>query len=630
MMVTLMILLLWSGVAWAEETAELWYQQAETLYQEGDLDGALALLQEIPKRFPEDHAYVIKAALLSARIYYEKGDYDQVLTVLRPLIREKGLSDEGLYLLAAASEARGLYGEALAYLRLLKRRYPETPYQCRADLVAARIFAKRKLFDRARRIAYRVLKEGCTQEEKADAVSLILSTGVSPEGLLAYLEDPGIRRYAPEVVKTLALYHLARGDLARAEKEIFEYLNYSGNEKEAPELLFKLAEAYFAKKKYRKARWLFELILTSWPYAQEAAFAKFRLLYVQYLFEQKVAKPRPQTRRLLLANIKMLLKEFPEAPITEEAHALQVKLLFEEKKLSSCLESAWDFLARYPKSRFRPEVLRLTCRASSLWEQKLLGEKAYMETVSFFNEHREAFEEGRCALPFFWAAEALLSLNLEGEALLVLLGGYELEKPSAWEPDYLLTLADLLLRRREEGDLSLAEALLEEVKEKYPPVVESPYYVFLSGWLAEEEGRSEEALPRLAEAARIAGDEKLAARARKAYLALLVSLGRYEEAFSILKKKEPERDLLKEIARRAILEERFALAEKVVAFLREKFSEDPEVLWLAGLLYEREGEAEKALGVWEPLAKDQSLYGTLAKDLLRASELLEAARSEIY
>ncbi len=628
-MMIFLIFFLWVGPVWAEEGAGLWYQQAEVLYHEGDLDGALALLTEIPRRFPRDQIYHLKAALLSARIYYERGDYDQVLSSLKPFTEKAHLPDEGLFLLAAACEAKGLYSEALSYLRLLKRLYPDSPYHCQADLVAARLFAKRKLLTRAKRFAYRVLNGSCSTKEKAQAVSLLLSCGTSPEKLLSFLEDPQTRRFAPEIVKVLALYHLKKGNLSEAEREIFEYLNYSGQEKEAPTLLFQLAEAYFKKKDYRQARRLFELILTSWPYAPAAAFAKFRLLYLRYLFEKKIAHPRSQTRRLLLASIRRLLEEFPDSPLAEEAHAYQVQLLFEEKDLTGTLQSAWRFLERYPKSPWRKDVLRITCRASSLWEQGLLAEKNYVQTTIFFKRHLSAFEEGNCALPFLWAAEAYLHLNLEGEALAVLLGGYDLHLPSTWAPDYLLTLSDLLLRRNEKGDQDLVAAILQEVSEKYPLAVKTPYYLFLSGWLAQREGRTEEALPLLARAFREAGDEKLAYRAQRRYLRLLVSLGRYEEAFS-LAQKDPNLALLKEIARKAIVEERFPVAEKVLSFLQKKFPKDPEVLWLCGLLYEREGEGEKALKIWKPLADDPSLYGKLARDLLRANELLEAARSEIY
>ncbi len=628
-MVIFVIFFFLAGAVWAEDTARLWYQQAEVLYQEGDLDGALALLSEIPKRFPEDRSYHLKAALLAARIYYEKKDYDQVLSSLKPFLQKEPLPPEGLFLLAAACEAKGLYEEALTYLRLLKRLYPESPYRCQADLVAARLFTKRKLLERAKRFAFRVVEGPCATKEKAEAVSLLLATGIPPERLLSFLKDPKTRRYAPEVVKVLALYHLKKGNLKEAEQEIFEYLNYSGQEKEAPKLIFKLAEAYFQKKDYRQARRLFELLVTSWPYTSEAALAKFRLLYMRYLFEKKIAHPRPQTRRLLLASTKRLLEEFPESPLTEEAHALRVALLFEEKDLSATLETAWSFLKRYPRSRWRKKVLEITCRASSLWEQGLLAEKAFLETAAFFAQHRSVFEEGRCALPFFWTAEAYLHLNLEGEALLVLLGGYGLNLPPAWAPDYLLTLTDLLLRRNEKNDLDLAEDLLAKVKKDYPLAVKSPYYTFLQGWLAEKKGHPEEALPLLAKAYRQAGDPKLSLRAQRIYLRLLVSLGRYEEAIS-LAQKIPDLDLLKEIARRAIQEERFPVAEKALSFLRQKAPEDPEVLWLTGFLYEREGEGEKALKAWKPLAKDPSLYGELARDLLRANELLEAARSEIY
>ena len=631
-MLVLLFFFLFTGQALAADDAWVWYKQARVLYQEGDQERALALLEAIPKRFPQAREVQLQAAVLAARIHYEQGEPDQVLALLKPWVTRADLPDEALFLLAAASAQKGLYEEALAYLRLFKKRFPHSPFDCEVNLVAAQVFSQRKLAPKAKRFAYRVLRnQKCNLKEKAQALSFLLRLGEEPQKFLSYLKNEEVRRYAPEVVKALIFYYLRQGKLAQAEEEVFKYLNLSGHEKEAPVLIFQLAEAYFKQKNYRSARRLFALLNTTWPYRKEASFARFRLLEMRYIFEKKIGQPQEQTRKLLLAACKRLKKEYPDDPLIEEVHALECTLLLEGKMIQEALESAWSFLARYPKSSYRSQVLQVVCRAASLWEQKLLAQKAFPEAILFFREHSQTLREARCGLAFYRAAEAYLALNLRGEALVTLLAGYDLKLSQAWAPDYLLTLVDLLLERGQKDDLSLARRLLRKIQRQYPSAAKSPYFAFLKGVLATKRGRYMEALRALASASKEAGDEALEKRAQEAYLKLLLRLGRYAEAFALAKKDPKAYQLeLKDLARASIEEERWTLAQQVLSFLQEKFPEDPEVKWLLGTLYEKEGEGEKALAVWKELQGDQSLYGQFARDLLKAADLIEEARREVY
>ncbi len=631
MWILLVFFFLFTGQALALDEAQVWYEQARTLYQDGDQKRALALLEEIPKRFPEEKEIRLRASVLAARIYYEKGKPDKVLSLLKPWLSSTELPDEALFLLAAASVQKGLYDEALAYLRLFKKRFPDSPFKCEVELVASQVFKHRKLLSKAKRFAYRVLHQKCSLKEKAQALSLLLSLGEKPDKFLDYLQDERVRRYAPEVAKSLIYYYLEQGHLAAAEKEVFKYLNLSGHEKEAPYFIFLLAEAYYKAQKYRSARRLFALLNTTWPYTKEAAFARFRLLEMKYIFEKKVGHPRPQTLKLLLAACQRLKQEYPQEPLTEEVHALECSLLLEAKRIKQALDSAWSFLKRYPKSSFRPRVLKVVCRAASLWEQKLLGEKAFQEAIIFFRSHAESLKTARCGLAFYRAAEAYLSLNLQGEALVTLLEGYELDLAPAWAPDYLLTLVDLLLERGEKEDLALAQKILEKIQKDYPSATKSPYFSMLDGILAFRQGRYPEAFFSLHASFKKARDKELKQRAEKAYLLLLIKLSRDEEALALMK-KHPQRYLLelKTLARATIEEEKWAFAQKILTFALKKFPEDAELKWLLGTLYEREGEGEKALAVWKELEKDPSLFGNFAKSQVRAADLIEEARREIY
>ncbi len=628
-----LIVLVWvSQVLGAENPAYWWYEQAQLLYQEGDREGALALLLELEKRFPEKRAVLVQAKVLAAQIYFDQGEYQQVIKTLRPLIKEAQLPAQAFLLLAQAAERLGLYDEALTYLRYLKRRFPEEKEICTGNLVAARIFIKRKLKEKANRLATRVLKLSfCTVEEKAQAISLLLQTGQEPQTVLSFLEEnPQAKRYAPEILKVLALWHLKAGKISQAETEIFEYLNYSGDFEEAPVLLYTLAEAYYQARKYRAARRLFELILTSWPHKKEALLAKFRLYQMRYLFEAKIGHKSPQTRRMLIAICNRLEKEYPQEPLTEEALALHARLLFEEKRLEESLTKIWTFLQKYPASRFKPEVLELLCKVGALFEQGLLAKKEYQETYLFLKEHQQEFEEARCGASFYFAAEACLALALTEEAKLILLEGYDLDIPEAWAPDYHLTLADLLLSAQSPEEKQLARQILTSTAKKFPSTVHSPYFIFLQG-RAVAQTEPATALKNFKTVWEKALDQELKERAARSYWDLLIKLGRFEEAFSFLKENRPK-DLAsyKLLAVELLAEERLTLARKVISALEKMSPEDPEVQWLKALWLEKEGEEAKALSVWGKMTQGDDLFGSLAAAIVEAARLVEATREEIY
>ncbi|NPA48960.1 MAG: tetratricopeptide repeat protein [Thermodesulfobacteria bacterium] len=627
------LILFLSFPVWAEEGASWWYEQAQILYQEGDREGALALLEEIPRRFPEAKSIQLRASILKAQIYYDRGEYQRVIETLRPLVREAELTPRAYLLLAQAAEKLGLYDESLTFLRYLKRRFSESPEVCAGNLVAARIFLARHLEEKSKRLARRVLSlSNCSLKERSEAVALLIKTGEDPARVLSFLEqNPEARRFAPEILKSIAYFHLQRGDIEKAEKEIFEYLNYSGKEEEAPELLYALGEAYYKARKYREARRILELVLTSWPHKPEALFAKFRLYQLRYLFKEKIGHKSDKTRRLLLGICRLLKKEYPDAPLTEEAHAVEIELLLEEKDLSACLESIWDFLKKYPESTFKPRVFRVLCRASGLYLQGFLAKKEFREAVLFFEAHREELSAAGCGTSFYFAAEAYLGLDLSEEARLVLLDGFVLPVPGAWVSNFRLTLVDLLLSDPEGKDFELAVKILEETPEIYPEITKSPYFHYLRGRILARERRWVEALEELSLARQKASDEELKGRAEEAYLRLLLRLGRYEEAFSILAaQKEPPPVIFKTLALSLLQENRLLLAKEVISALQERFPKDPEIKWLYGLLLEKEGEAQKALSVWQEVAQSEGLYRELASNILKAAQILEASRSEIY
>ncbi len=625
-------LLIVSPVNASEREGFWWYKQAREFYSEGNLDRALALLKAIPRRFPQDQELLLKASLLTARIYYEKRQYNKAIKILKPLVQKVSFPSDALLILAECYQAKGLYNETLAYLNLLRKRPLPQETLCHINVMESRLYLAKKLRTKAKSLCEEVLNSTCSLREKSQAINLLIEAGEPIQNFLPFVEKhPQVRYYVPQILKSIALYHLKKGELSQAEREIFEYLNYSGREKEGPCLLYDLGQAYFKAKRYREARRIYELILTSWPYSSQATFAKFWLYYMRYLFEEKIGHKTAYTRRLLLAICRRLKKEFPKESITERAHALEIKLLYEDRKPERALESSWEFLKRYPNSLYLPKVYEVLCQASSLVDQKFLAQKAYIEFISYYLAHKNDYNKAKCGLHFYWLAQAYQRLNLTEEALLSLIKAKEFSVPKVWETNLLMNLVDLLLEEGEEQNKKLASNLLQEVASRYPDVVKSPYYQFLLGWLAFENNDWAKASISLKSAFQGTSDEELRRRAKELYLETLLREGNLEKAFLLAKKdKKPPLLLLKRIAVHSIISDHLTLAQEVTHFLVKMIPDDDEAWWLRALVYERLGEAKKAQKIWAKLSKKDSIYANLASDIVRASSLIEKARSEIY
>ncbi len=627
--------LVWGGTALAG-TAEgrHWYKQAQILYQQGDLDRALALLEEIPKRFSQDHSLLVEAASLRAKIYYKKGAYKKVIDTLKPLMLTTSLPAEDLLLLAQSANKLGLYDEALMYVSLMQKKYPGQK-KCQAVLLEACIYDRRQLKEKACSLAQEILSQGCPLEAKAKALDLLLRNGEKITKYLSFIEEhPRLYRYQPSILRHLALYHLKQGNLKQAEEEIYAYLNYSGNQQEAPALLFRIAEAYFQHKNYRKARRLYELVYTSWPSAKEALFAKFRLYHMRYIFEEKIGHKSPYTRRLLLAICALLKKDYPQNPLTEEAHALEITLLLEAHQPEKALASIWSFLKRYPKSRYLPKVYQCLCKASSPVDQRFLAAKDYLGLIDFHLAHKKDFLKARCGLHYYWLSQAYQGLNLTTSATLALLKARDFGVPNPWLPNVLLNLSDLLLQRGEKQDPSTACQILDYVAQKFPESVVSPYYQFLKGFYLYREGHYPEALIFMNKAFATTADAQLKKRIQKIYLDTLLKGGRLEEALKIIKPTAVNYQLyLKRLILLALGQDKLNVAQKASVLLIKVSAKDKEALWLRALVLERLGEEKEAQKLWTSLAngpQEKSVFVKLASDLVRASYLVERARGEIY
>ncbi len=629
LLVVVLLFLLWAGAEAQEGEVSWWYEQARFAFEQGDLQGALLIIKEARKRFPG--RFTEKFRLLEAEVYYEEGKFREVLRILEPMSLSYELPPRALVILAEAYLRTGNYGKALFYANLVKKRSKDVVLACKAELVLAETFVENKLSARALTKAKEILKLPCDERIKARALSVLLRAGYPLEKLIPLFErNPALKVYAPDYFKALAEEQLKKGQLEKATENFFLYLNLSGKEEEAPSVFLRLAEAFYKKDFLKRARVLYELILTAWPHYEEAKFAKFRVYYMNYLFRKKLGLPRQKERTLLLPVIKELKEKYPQNPVTEEAHLVEIELLLEEKRPKDAFFSAVEFTERYPRSRFLKEVYRLFCEADSLYLQKLFTARDYFTILELNRKYGALAEKAGCGPHFYWLGKVFQTYHLLTPVTYYMVKAYEFGVSASQKLDLLLILSQRALEERKE----FSEALLKKLEREFPHYRDTPvflllkaeYLLGLKNWI-----EAKKLLKKVLEDRK--SPEKLKRKAVRLLLKIAESTKNVDLAFELIKGNEDLKLRSEEFAsliHTAIENGDYLKAKEVLEFAEKLYPKEASLKWLKGLLLERMGREEEALEVWKELAKTGGVEGRLAQAILKSIELVDKARRVIY
>lgn len=617
------------GIKGPERDPSWWLSEARFVYHQGDLMGALQIIKEARRRFPGKLTREFKC--LEAQVLYDMGKPQETVKLLEPLSISYELPDESLLLLAKAYLKLKDFGKALFYARLVEKKTSRRDLSCQAKGIVAKAYLANRIKAKAVKKAQEILESACSDKVKAQALEVLIEGGYSPEEIQNFFRKfPALKLYAPKFFRHLGDFYLSRKKLEKAEKAYFRYLNLSGEEEEAPAILFKLAEAYFHQNRLRRARFYYELLLTAWPHLDEAKFAKFRLYHLNYIFHKKLGLPTLKERKVLIPLINELRKKYPTNKITEEAQVLEVRLYLEDKKPDKAFFTAIDFIKRYPQSKMINEVYGLLCEADSLYLQKLYGEKKDFEILALDREYQEFLKSATCGPHFYWLGKLFEKYHLETQAKYYLIQAYEFGVPKGWEPELTLVLAEKAIVS---GKVEVATQLLKLLIQKYPFYAQNPTYLYLKGLYAYKTGRWLEARKFFK---KILSQKKLSPEIKSKTLSSFFSLALKSKdidlAFELLKDQDfpSGENEFAFLIQMTLENEDYLRAKKILAFAEKRFPDSVTLKWLKGLLLERLGQENEALGVWKELSGKETTEGKLAQGILRSLELVEEAREVIY
>ncbi len=618
------------GTLWAQKNPEKdpgwWLSQARFVYEQGDFLGALYIVREARNRFPKHGEF----AILEARILYDLGHPEKCVKILGPLSLSYELKPEDLLLLSRAYLDLKDLGNALFYARLVEKKARKPELICEARVIAARAYLKNKLRRKAIRQAREILQGGCSDKIVAQALEILLETGLPPQKIQGYLaRNPNLKLYAPKIFKYLGDRLLAEGKLFEAEESYFRYLNLSGKEEEAPPIFLKLAEAAFHQKKLRKARLYYKLLATVWPHRDEAQFAKFRLYHLAYILNKRLGLPTLKQRKALIPIINDLRRKHPDNPITQEAQAFEIELYLEDKRPEKAFETAIDFVQRYPRSRHLSRVYRLLCEADNLYLARLFTEKAYSRILELERNYRKFASQATCGAHFYWVGKVYERFYLYTRRNYYFLRALEWGVPRSYRPELYLALTEAALKEKRFAE---ARDLLEAFLKEFPFYRKNPAYLYLEGLYHYQTGNLQRA-GRIFERLVSSRDLPRALRQKvlESYLSLALATRNIDLALRILEAPDfnaTDNDFAF-LIQLALENEDYLRARRILNKARRRFPDSVTLKWLAGLYFEKTGR-EEALAVWRELASENSTEGRLAQGILKSLELVEAARKVIY
>lgn len=437
-----------------------------------------------------------------------------------------------------------------------------------------------------------------------------------------------LNSFLKEILEAKLNFYLKKGFFREAEREIFDYLNLTGEYRKGKDYFYKLAEAYFERGEILKAKKYYQLIITEWDPSKESFLAKFRLYQMAY--ERATIKELlpPKTIEDLLLFILQIKSKYPEEKIAEEASFLEIKIYFEKKDWDRARQSAKEFFQRYEESAFYPKVRNYFCNASFDLVPDWFKKGKIKELQKIADSEKDLFKRLKCGDFYYALGSMFLGYNLYTPALYYLLSTYELDLSQELWPDYYLKLAFLAL---EKSEIELARLLLQYLQKNW------------GGSLK----------------------EKPEARYLEAYFALNKDLNfGLKYLHNLLNSNLPsyyKKKLLYQAFQKAIEANKFSIARSLLQnpnyeptiedylilltttfdkdpkffedFLREakaKFPKNEKLLFLEAYYLERKGDFKGSLVLWEKLEQAKAWEGKLSQSYERLQKLSERARKLVY
>ncbi|QER41621.1 hypothetical protein F1847_02250 [Thermodesulfobacterium sp. TA1] len=560
---------------------------------------------------------------------YARKEYEKVVFLAKSLPALFSVRPEENLLIAESALKEGFLSEAIDFAQKVASVTKGRNEACVANLIR---FKSLFLMGKGPLVVKEVkefLDSYCDDAIKKEAKILLYHFKVLPEKEIKDLSATEIKKNIREFYKTQIVYLLRQGKVDEARSKVFYYINVYGAPEEAPELLLKLAEAYFKKGEREKAKNLYQLIITFWDKGNPSLVSKFRLYQIAYEKAPfKELLPR-QTKEDLLSFSAQVKAKFSKTPLAEEAHLVELRVLSDLKNYKFLRKSALEFFQQFPESLNLKEVNQFYCMAVSQLFKEGIEAQRISEVLSLEKEDKEQLAKVKCGEPFYVLGNMFLDYKLYTRAVLEYIKAFEVGVPAEIKPSLLLNLSFVAVETEEpEVFFSVFGYLLSTYQEK--SLATYPFYHYLRT-LYEGKKSLSQAEKYLTQAL----SSNLSDFYKKRLISFMFNQAlitkQYAKAWGYLQNSyfQPELKDYLLILLESLGKDNLTF-ERALEVAKQRFPKEPKIALIEVYYLESKGKIGKADTIWQGLTEASNLEKELAEIYKKNKELVERAQKLVF
>ncbi len=559
---------------------------------------------------------------------YRKKQYEKVGELLKELPPLFSLTPEENLIVSESFLKAGYPEKAIEFSNKVISVKRGTHEACYANLIKIKALIVKNNLNKAKKELKNFLSSYCEESLKQQAKVLLYFIKAIPEKELTGINKNIIRKTLGEMYKIRGVYFIKKGKLKKAEDDFFTYINVYGTYREAPALLYKIAEAYFKRKEINRAKVYYELIITNWDGTKEALFSKFRLYEIAY--ERALIKTLlpEKTKQDLIAYATIIKTSYPQEKIAEEASFMIVKVYFEDKKYLSAKRNAISFLKTYEKSPFAEMVKKYYCKSMSILLKRYYQKKDLSFIVKLEKEDQELLKEYKCGRALYTLGNIYLDYNFYTKASCYFIDAYESGGNKDFISKVLLKLGFIALETGKKALFNDIFTYLEGIQN--PKVKKNPYYFYLKAYYEMQRDLKKGDLY-LKLVLKSSLPEDLKEEILRDFRDRALSLKDYKRALEYTNNKFFKAKLEDYLL---LLVDTFynnkGMFEKVLKYAKEKFPKNSKIRWLEAYYLEREGDIKASARLWKTLTQGNSLENELARSYEKMIKLIEKSHQLVF
>ena len=306
---------------------------------------------------------------------------------------------EAYYILGEAYAAASYWPEAMAHWKIVIRYYPDSKWTSSALNSLVACLEKQGNQKKLKKFYKAVLRQ-FPDSVAARTTRVLLARQALMEGKTELVKrvvkqieksSPMAEVEIPELLDLKAGIALREGKPSEAISLWVRFINLKKSPVSRASALFNIAETYRTTGDWLKARKYYALLRRDFPTQPEALFARFRMLQMEEMQQERLSKYVKGSVRLPNLNVservyQKIVKRYPRYPLTQEVRKELIATEIKKKDYMRALKLSDDFIRTFPSGIFAKEVLAL---AGTAREKMLEGKFSTENLERMVNEGRE-------------------------------------------------------------------------------------------------------------------------------------------------------------------------------------------------------------------------------------------------